>query len=41
MPLVRETAAAMVDAGELEVLQRGEPVDVRTARGPVRLRKPG
>ena len=40
MPLVREAAAAMTDAGELEVTQRGEPVDVRTARGPVRLRLP-
>ena len=35
---VRAAAAAMADRGELDVTQRGEVVDVRTARGPVRLR---
>jgi hypothetical protein len=37
---VRDTAAALADRGELEVTQRGRPVDVRAARGPVRLRRP-
>jgi hypothetical protein len=40
MALVREAAAAMVDAGELEVTQGGTVVDVRSARGPIRLRLP-
>lgn len=35
---VREAAAAMADRGELDVTQGGEVVDVRAARGPVRLR---
>ena len=38
---VRATAAAMADDGRLEVTQRGEVVDVREARGPIRLRLPG
>ena len=38
MPAAREAAARLVDAGEAEVTQRGEVVDVRTARGPVRVR---
>ena len=41
MPLVRDAARAMVDAGELEVTQGGEVVDLDTARGPIRLRLPG
>ncbi|MBM3715744.1 MAG: DUF3253 domain-containing protein, partial [Actinobacteria bacterium] len=28
-----------VDLGEVEVTQRGEVVDVETARGPVRIRR--
>ena len=40
MPLVREAAASMADAGELEVTQRGTVVDGRSARGPIRLRLP-
>lgn len=40
MPLVRETAAWMADAGEIEVTQGGEVVDVEQARGPIRLRFP-
>jgi hypothetical protein len=37
---VRRVAFGMADAGELEVTQRGEAVDGRTARGPIRLRRP-
>jgi hypothetical protein len=37
---VRRVAFELVDAGELEVTQRGEVVDGRTARGPIRLRRP-
>ena len=37
MPLAREVAATLADAGTVEVRQRGEPVDVRIARGPVRI----
>lgn len=38
MPAVREAAAELDDAGQIEVLQRGQRVDARTARGPIRLR---
>jgi hypothetical protein len=42
MPLAREVAAELADEGSLEVRQRGERVDLRTVRGPVRLaRGPG
>ena len=41
LPVVREVAAAMVEAGVLEVTQGGEVVDPRNARGPIRLRRPG
>jgi Protein of unknown function (DUF3253) len=37
MPLAREVAAGLADEGAIEVRQRGEPVDLRTAKGPVRL----
>ena len=40
MPEVREKAYAMADRGELEVTQKGEVVDGRAARGPIRLRLP-
>jgi hypothetical protein len=40
MPVVRAVAANMVDAGRLVVTQRGQPVDVRTVIGPIRLRLP-
>ena len=40
MQPVRDTAAAMVDDGRLEVTQKGEVVDPRTARGAIRLRFP-
>lgn len=39
MPMVREAAGAMVEAGELEVTQSGQVVDIRSARGPIRLRR--
>jgi Protein of unknown function (DUF3253) len=38
MPRVRALAAHLADAGRLVVSQRGIPVDIRTAVGPVRLR---
>lgn len=38
MPLVRAAAQTLVDDGAIEVTQRGEPVDLASARGPVRLR---
>jgi Protein of unknown function (DUF3253) len=37
MPLAREVAAELAGQGVLEVRQRGEPVDLRSAKGPVRL----
>ncbi|RKQ36868.1 DUF3253 domain-containing protein [Kocuria tytonis] len=37
MPQIRDVAAAMADVSEITVQQKGETVDVRTARGPVRL----
>jgi hypothetical protein len=40
MPHVREAAAELAGRGELAVTQRGEPVDARTARGPIRLGLP-
>ena len=39
MPLTREVTAELVDAGEVEVLQKGEVVDPATARGPIRIRR--
>ena len=38
---VRAEAYALADEGELEVTQRGEVVDGRSARGPIRLRRAG
>jgi hypothetical protein len=37
MPVVRDVAAELADVGELVCTQRGEPVSLRSARGPVRL----
>ncbi|SIR92721.1 DUF3253 domain-containing protein [Microbacterium sp. RURRCA19A] len=39
MQPARDAARHLVDAGEVEVTQRGEAVDVTTARGPVRIRR--
>ena len=38
MGAAREAAGRLVDTGEVEVTQRGEVVDLRNARGPVRVR---
>lgn len=40
MPLVRAVAQELVETGDLLVTQRGEPVSLQTARGPVRLGLP-
>ena len=37
MPHVREAAAELAERDEIAVTQRGERVDARTARGPIRL----
>jgi hypothetical protein len=39
MPAARAAAGRLATAGEVEVTQRGEVVDVATARGPVRVRR--
>ena len=39
MPAARAAAGRLAAAGEAEVTQRGEVVDVATARGPVRVRR--
>lgn len=39
MQPARDAARALVEEGEVEVTQRGEVVDVTTARGPVRIRR--
>jgi hypothetical protein len=39
MPSAREAAHELVGLGEVEVTQKGEVVDVTTARGPVRIRR--
>lgn len=36
---IREVAAGLADDGAVEVTQRGQRVDVRSTRGPVRLRR--
>jgi hypothetical protein len=38
MPVVRDAARELVAEGRIEVTQKGEPVDLETARGPIRLR---
>ena len=40
MPAARAAAGRLAVAGEVEVTQRGEVVDIATARGPVRIRRP-
>ena len=39
MSAARAAAGRLAVAGEVEVTQRGEVVDVATARGPVRIRR--
>ena len=41
VPQVRAVAGRLAARGEVEVTQRGEVVDVTTARGPVRIRRAG
>lgn len=38
MEPTRRVAAALVAAGRIEVTQKGRPVDLGSARGPIRLR---
>ncbi len=40
MPAARAAAGRLAAAGEAEVTQGGGAVDVSTARGPVRIRRP-
>lgn len=37
MPRVREQAGELANEGRIEIRQRGEPVDMATAHGPIRL----
>lgn len=39
MEPARQAAAALRDAGEVEITQRGEVVDPVTVRGPIRIRR--
>jgi hypothetical protein len=39
MDEVREAARGLVEAGEVEITQRGEVVELDTVRGPVRIRR--
>jgi hypothetical protein len=39
MDPARRAAQRLVDAGEVEITQHGEVVDLATARGPVRIRR--
>ena len=41
MPAARAAAGRLAAAGDVEVTQGGEVVDVGTARGPVRIRRRG
>jgi hypothetical protein len=38
MEPTRRVAATLVSEGRIEVTQKGEPVDLASARGPIRLR---
>jgi hypothetical protein len=40
MPDAREAAARMADRGEAVVTQKGQVVDGRSARGPIRIGRP-
>jgi hypothetical protein len=39
MEPTREAARRLVDRGEVDITQGGEPVDGATARGPIRIRR--
>ncbi|NQX10710.1 DUF3253 domain-containing protein [Microbacteriaceae bacterium VKM Ac-2855] len=39
MPAARDAAQRLVDAGEIDVTQHGEVVELASARGPIRLRR--
>lgn len=39
MEEARSAAAGLVEAGEVVITQRGEVVDLATARGPIRIRR--
>jgi hypothetical protein len=39
MEPVRDAAAKLAEAGRIEVTQKGEPVTIGEARGPIRLRQ--
>ncbi|SMQ74997.1 DUF3253 domain-containing protein [Agreia sp. VKM Ac-1783] len=39
MDASRSAAARLVAQGEVEITQGGEPVDLATARGPIRIRR--
>ncbi|MGY1623788.1 DUF3253 domain-containing protein [Geodermatophilus sp. SYSU D00965] len=41
MPAARDAAGRLATAGRVVVTQGGAVVDVETARGPVRIRRPG
>jgi hypothetical protein len=40
MPLVREVAAELAETGAIQATQGGKTVEVREAKGPLRLRRP-
>ncbi|MES1948101.1 hypothetical protein C84B14_12156 [Salinisphaera sp. C84B14] len=40
MDEVRAAAARLIDTGEIVATQGGRPVDIRNARGPIRLGRP-
>ncbi len=39
MPTCRDVAGELVEAGEIEICQKGEVVSLSEAKGPIRLRK--
>ncbi|MFI8292103.1 DUF3253 domain-containing protein [Streptomyces sp. NPDC085614] len=41
MEPARRAARRLVEAGEVEITQRGRPVEPTTARGPIRIRRTG
>jgi hypothetical protein len=40
MPAARAAAGRLAEAGAVEVTQGGEAIDVGSARGPIRIRRP-